>query len=332
MEQVIEFCRYISSFGGRAYLAGGSVRDKLLGIEPNDYDIEVYGIPNLDEVLSNKYDVDLVGKAFGVFKVKDYNFGVSYPRTEYKIAEGHKGLKCNFDPYITTKEACGRRDFTINSMLYDPLTETYIDHYNGMLDLNNKVLRETSDAFDEDPLRVLRAFHFISRFNLTPTKSLIERCKKLTMVGIPKERVWEEFKKFITKGCYPSKGLQFLEETMWIIYFPQLQRIPINYKAIDKFGKLKGKKLEVGLSILCCYMNHQTRAFLMQMTNQISTIKYVSRLVYSIRPKYDDFRVKEYSRDIIWIDLFTVHQCIYGTSASLFNTINKYHLFPDKYK
>src|SRR5688500_3282830 len=99
-----------------AYLAGGCVRDALLGCEPKDFDIEVFGIDYQELVvaLSRWGKTDLVGRSFGVVKLflqdgAEYDFSV--PRRDSKTAPGHKGFSIEFDPGITTAEATARRDF-----------------------------------------------------------------------------------------------------------------------------------------------------------------------------------------------------------------------------
>ena len=111
-----------------AYLVGGCVRDWLLQIPHKDFDIEVFGISNeeLSRVLSPWGKTDLIGKSFGVVKLTipegaTYDFTV--PRRDSKVAPGHKGFEIQFDPNISPQEAAARRDFTINSLMYDPRRE-----------------------------------------------------------------------------------------------------------------------------------------------------------------------------------------------------------------
>ncbi len=110
---------------------GGSVRDMLLDVPSKDIDIEVFGL-DADElvgILSQFGKVDAVGKSFGVLKVqmkgKDYDF--SLPRRENKEGRGHKGFMVAVDPNMSLAEASKRRDFTINAISYNPLTEIYYD-------------------------------------------------------------------------------------------------------------------------------------------------------------------------------------------------------------
>ena len=153
--------------GFRPLIAGGAVRDALLGLEPADIDVEVYGITydRLAEMLSRRGRADLVGKSFGVVKFEGCDFSV--PRRDSKIGAHHRDFLPTFDPSITPREAASRRDFTINAMAYDPVTHEILDFFGGRDDLENRILRATGPAFSEDPLRVLRGMQFACRFNLT---------------------------------------------------------------------------------------------------------------------------------------------------------------------
>src|SRR5204863_2042083 len=112
----------------------------------------------LAQSLSRWGKTDLVGKSFGVVKLTlpsgaIYDFSV--PRRDSKIGAGHKGFQITFDASITPQDAAARRDFTINALMYDPRADAVLDFFRGQEDLRNRVLRHTSSAFAEDPLRVL---------------------------------------------------------------------------------------------------------------------------------------------------------------------------------
>src|ERR1017187_6413628 len=144
----------------RAYLVGGCVRDSLLGIAHKDFDLEVYGVDyeTLARQLSAHGRVDLVGKSFGVIKFTGQSGGqwdFSLPRRDSKISTGHKGFEVEFEPDIEPPLAASRRDFTINALMFDPRTGEYLDFFGGRDDLQKRVLRHTSSASVEDPLRVL---------------------------------------------------------------------------------------------------------------------------------------------------------------------------------
>jgi tRNA nucleotidyltransferase (CCA-adding enzyme) len=219
----------------RALIVGGSVRDALQGMVPKDIDIEVYGTSydDLVAILSRFGQVDVVGKSFGVIKLRDEegnDFDFSIPRRESKTGVGHRDFAVSFDAGITPKEAASRRDFTINALAYDPLSEEVHDYFGGVNDLQNKVLRHTSPAFAEDPLRVLRGMQFAARFgmDLAPeTAKMIreELSEDDHYHSLAKERISEEFMKLATKGQFPGRALQYLKDTGWIRFFPQLEAI-----------------------------------------------------------------------------------------------------------
>lgn len=219
----------IDSIGGVSFFVGGYVRDQLLGTDNKDIDIEVFGIESdkLHELLKTIGKVDAVGKSFGVFKMGDLD--ISLPRREKKEGKGHKGFQVTTDPYMTVKEAASRRDFTINAIYKNTITNELIDPFNGILDLENKILRPTSERFKEDPLRVLRGIQFISRFDLTPTRDFNNYSQELLSEfdTLPKERIWVEFEKLAAKGKNIYKALAALETTMWIKKFTEIFRLII---------------------------------------------------------------------------------------------------------
>ena len=166
---------------------GGCVRDHLLGHHAKDIDIEVYGIEAniLESILQKHFHVTSVGRTFGIFKVnviidhEQASFDVALPRSENKSGSGHKGFVVNTDPTMSFEDASSRRDFTINAMGIDIDTGELLDAQSGEKDLKNQLLRHVSDAFKEDPLRVLRAAHFCARFDLTLDGNTALLCKTL---------------------------------------------------------------------------------------------------------------------------------------------------------
>lgn len=240
-EEITDFCREISSLGGRALLVGGCVRDAVISKEhgvslpTKDFDIEVYGLSpqTLNLILSTNYkDVRVEGAAFSVIKVRIYDgkdfVDVSIPRRESKIGSEHTEFSIEGDPSMSISEAAFRRDITINSLAYDPLTKTLYDFYNGVEDISNKVIRYTNEkAFQEDALRILRVMQFAARFDFSISPELRNLCAIMVERGdldnISKERITEEFFKLITKGIKPSIGLEFCREIGILEkYWPQL--------------------------------------------------------------------------------------------------------------
>jgi tRNA nucleotidyltransferase (CCA-adding enzyme) len=224
MEKLREIHHHLRSLGADVYLVGGAVRDFYLGYTPKDLDSEVYKLTmaELVEALLPFGEPKLVGKCFGVVKLDNYDF--SLPRKEYKTDVGHKGFEVQFDPKMSLEEASSRRDFTMNSMVMDLETREIIDFFGGKRDLARGILRHTSVAFKEDPLRVMRGFQFCARFNLSADNSTIEVCRVLASEyhSLSVERIWEEWKKW-AKGSKRSLGLEFLRQTGWLEFYPELR-------------------------------------------------------------------------------------------------------------
>lgn len=214
--------------GGRPRLVGGCVRDWLLGLAPKDFDVEVYGLDfaALGRALAPFGPTDLVGRSFGVLKVRlegvEYDFAL--PRRESKTGAGHRGFAVSPDSSLTEAEAAARRDFTINAIAYDPLEDRLLDFHGGRADLEKRILRHTSPAFPEDPLRVLRAFQFAARFELTMAPETIRQCHAIRDLfrELSIERVWGEWDKWATQSVKPSLGLGVLKQTGWLQHFPEI--------------------------------------------------------------------------------------------------------------
>ena len=214
--------------GGRPRLVGGCVRDWLLGLEPKDFDLEVYGLDyeTMGRALAPFGPTDIVGRSFGVLKVRleeaEYDF--SLPRRESKTGAGHRGFAVEPDPDLPEAEAAARRDFTLNAIAYDPLEKRILDFHGGVDDLKKKILRHTGPAFVEDPLRVLRAFQLAARFGFTLAPETAALCLSISdrYGELPVERVWGEWDKWATKSVQPSLGLAVLKQTGWLKHFPEV--------------------------------------------------------------------------------------------------------------
>lgn len=188
----------------------------VAGVPVADFDLEVYGLsyPELATVLSRHGRADSVGKSFGVVKLTHSSGAVwdfSVPRRDSKRGPGHKGFDIEFDPELSPLEAAARRDFTINSMLWDPRSGALIDPHGGRSDLEARILRHTSAAFPEDPLRVLRGMQFAGRFRLHAAPETLELCRSIRscFAELAVERVREEWLKWATRSVQPSLGLAF---------------------------------------------------------------------------------------------------------------------------
>ncbi len=215
---------------GRPRIVGGGVRDWLLGLEPKDLDVEVGGIDfeTLHRTLAPFGATDVVGRSFGVIKVRSAASGTEYdfslPRRESKTGSGHRGFAVAPEPGLGDAEAAARRDFTLNAIAYDPFSDAIIDPHGGREDLARRILRHTSPAFAEDPLRVLRGFQLAARFDLTLAPETAAVCRAIApaYAELPVERVWGEWEKWAAKALRPSRGLAVLEATGWLAHFPEV--------------------------------------------------------------------------------------------------------------
>jgi tRNA nucleotidyltransferase (CCA-adding enzyme) len=199
--------------GGRAWCVGGFVRDRLLGRTSKDLDMEVFGIPadRLAALLQSLGRVEPVGQAFPVYKLGAVD--VALPRRESKTGRGHKGFTVEGDPSMTFEEAARRRDFTINAIGWDPLTDEYLDPFQGRKDLDLRVLRVCDpDTFADDSLRVLRALQFAARFELTIDPGTARICASIALDDLPAERIWGEFEKLLLHAERPSIGFALARE------------------------------------------------------------------------------------------------------------------------
>ncbi|MCA1815835.1 MAG: hypothetical protein LC746_05400, partial [Acidobacteria bacterium] len=211
-DKITALARAVREAGGRALLVGGCVRDALLGRQPKDWDVEVYGVePARLRALLEKFGrVDAVGEAFTVYKL-GRSLDVSLPRRERKQGRGHRGFVIEGDPAMSFEEAARRRDFTINAILFDPLTREHIDPFGGQTDLKNRILRAVApETFVEDSLRVLRAAQLAARFELEVDAATVELCRSIDLTDLPAERVWGELEKLLLQAERPSVGFDWL--------------------------------------------------------------------------------------------------------------------------
>lgn len=182
----------------KVYLVGGAVRDQLLGYPVHERDwVVVGGTPN--DLLQQGFQQ--VGRDFPVFLHPDTREEYALARTERKQSAGYYGFTCDFNPHVTLEEDLMRRDLTINAMAMDE-DGTLIDPFHGQLDLQQKLLRHVSNAFVEDPVRVLRVARFAARYHhlgfrlAEETRCLMgEMVKQGELAHLVPERVWQEWEK-----------------------------------------------------------------------------------------------------------------------------------------
>ncbi len=226
LELATAIARAAADAGGRALIVGGWVRDRLMGLESKDIDIEVFGIPSdrLRQLLERFGKVESVGESFQVYKVAGID--VSLPRRDSKTGRGHKGFAIAGDPDMSLADAARRRDFTINAISWDPLTGDYIDPFDGRADLARRLLRVVDPAtFPDDSLRVLRAIQFAARFELELEEGTRELCRRIPLDDLPAERVWGEFEKLLL-ARRPSRGFALMMALGVVArLFPELQAL-----------------------------------------------------------------------------------------------------------
>ena len=195
-----------------AYLAGGCVRDQLLGKEPKDYDIATNALPDSIENLFSK--TTAIGKSFGTIVVIENNHSIEVTtfRSEGTYHDGRHPEKVTFS---SAKEDASRRDFTINGLFYDPIKNNVIDHVNGKLDLKNnlvKAIGDPNDRFKEDHLRMMRAIRFAHTLDFKiedKTKYAIqENAHLISKISI--ERIENELSRILVESKHPGDALQTL--------------------------------------------------------------------------------------------------------------------------
>ena len=192
--EIIEIANKIKEKGGRLYLVGGAVRDELLGRNKKDEDYCVVGLSKEEFVELFPHAI-LRGKSFAVFDLYKKEFALA--RKEKKVGTGHKEFEIVTGKEITIEEDLARRDITINSMAKDVLTEKIIDPYSGKKDLKHRLIRATTKAFKEDPLRVYRVARLAAELEFSVDEETINLMHSLKreLNTLSKERVFVEFRK-----------------------------------------------------------------------------------------------------------------------------------------
>ena len=269
-KEIIKTAQKIEKAGGRLYLVGGAIRDDLLGKKTHDEDYCVTGI-TAEQFQKIFPEAHIRGKAFEVFDMYGKEFAIA--RTESKYGVGHKEFEINTSPNITIEQDLARRDITINSIAKDVLTGRIIDPFNGRKDIENKIIKATTKAFKEDPLRVYRVARFSAQLGFKVEEQTIEQMKELkkeldTLSG---ERVFEELKKALNTPK-PSIFFEILKKANVLdIHFKEINDLigaeqPVQYHpegdaynhtmmVLDKSAELTeeypiNRKLEIRFSAL----------------------------------------------------------------------------------
>ncbi|MDR1134324.1 MAG: hypothetical protein LBL05_09165, partial [Synergistaceae bacterium] len=192
-----EFARAVREAGGRAFIAGGWVRDRLRGVKPRDRDYVVTGLG--EDVFAAVFaGAKRVGRGFPVYllEVDGAPCEIAFARRERKTGPGYRGFEISARPDITIEEDLYRRDTTINSMAESLETGELIDPWGGARDIGRRVVRATSDHFADDPVRALRAARHSAQFGyaIEPgTVRVMEKCREELALE-PGERLTNELR------------------------------------------------------------------------------------------------------------------------------------------
>lgn len=193
----------IAAHGGRAFYTGGYVRDCLLqgeAVSGKDIDIEIYSLTleQLLSILANYGEGVVVGKSFPVIKLRHH------PRWDFTLPE-----KAN----NSYREACARRDFTINAMMMDVLSGEILDFFGGQADLQKRIIHHTTEeVFIADPLRAYRAAQLAARLDFQISPVTLELIKQCPLQDIKPERIMEELRKLLLLAARPAIGLRYMRE------------------------------------------------------------------------------------------------------------------------
>ena len=212
----------------QVYRVGGAVRDKLLGLDIKDTDWVITGTTP-EKMVADGYKT--IGKDFPVFLHPKTKQEYALARTERKISRGYAGFSFNTDPKITIEQDLSRRDLTINAIAEDT-DGNLIDPFNGQQDIKNRVLRHVSQAFVEDPVRVLRIARFAARFahlGFRIAKETQQLIKKIGQSGeldaLVPERVWTEMNKALAETDPQIFFTSLRECKVLKILFPEIDNL-----------------------------------------------------------------------------------------------------------
>ncbi len=309
LELVIRISELVRDKGGRAFVVGGYVRDEVLStmgnkIENKDIDLEVYGLSpeTLHDILSLFGGTNMIGASFGVLKVGEID--VSLPRRDSKSGHGHTGFTVTYDPYMEYRDAARRRDFTMNSLLFDPLSGAIIDEYGGVDDIRAHIIRAVDSVlFGDDPLRALRAAQFAGRFGFTIDEKTKELCRTMPLHELSRERVTEEWFKLLLKSRTPSLGLEAMKELSILEklhpeYYKHIAQVPHVWDRVKKFvdhsaeyianGIVSRDPFSVLICAVCClfdssYLQRFLHEFVFSRDRFLSIMKLAQHVDYACK-------------------------------------------------
>ncbi|WP_031499003.1 CCA tRNA nucleotidyltransferase [Bryobacter aggregatus] len=219
--------------GYAAYWVGGCVRDPLLGLEPQDYDVATSARPQ--QVIELFPGADAVGASFGVVLTDGIEVATFRSEAAYQDGRHPDQVRYETDPKLDA----ARRDFTINAIFYDPLTDGYLDFFGGRADIEAHLIRAVGVAgerFREDHLRLLRAIRFATRFAFTVEavtwQAILQNASQIQLISA--ERIQEELNRMFT-GPDPDRALLLLRESgllRAIVPECRLERFPVPHPSL----------------------------------------------------------------------------------------------------
>lgn len=278
------FVNDIYKNNGNIYYVGGYVRDSFLGKDSKDIDVLVTGIPMelLENILKKYGNVNNVGQSFGVLKFipsgTNIDLDVAIPRTEKSTGNKYTDFEVESDHTLPIDSDLFRRDFSINAIARD-FKGNIIDPYGGVNDIKNKVIRMVNpDAFADDPLRMLRAIQFSSRFGFTIEPKTLESIKNNAdkIKNITSERILIEFDKIVKKGD-PIHGINNLINTgLYEILFntkPNINKL-INLSKIKTIGEFIFSMLYGNITNIDVYFKQKLKGDI-DNTTLIKSIDYI---------------------------------------------------------
>ena len=275
--------------GGCAYYVGGFVRDRQMGHDCKDVDIEIHGIApyTLTEILDSLGEHTEMGASFGIYGLRHYDLDIAMPRSEKATGHGHRDFEVFVDPFLGTERAARRRDFTVNAMMENVLTGELIDRFGGKEDMEKKILRHVDDkSFVEDPLRVLRAAQFAARFGYTVDEKTVRLCRTMELSALPRERIMGELEKALLRASRPSVFFTVLDEmkqlNFWFAPYAALSKEK-RFAADTLLDRAAGYRdraeapLYFMLSALCRYID-DAAAFIEKLTAESDLKEYVQNM------------------------------------------------------
>lgn len=231
-----QIAKIINEKGGNLYLVGGAVRDQILNRKNNDEDYCVTGISS-EQFLQLFPNVITKGKFFEVFELEGKEFAMARTEQKNKSSENeHTNFTILTHKCITIEEDLARRDITINAIAQNVLTNEIIDPFNGINDIKNKIIKATTTAFSEDPLRVYRVARIAAELEFNVEDNTIKLMSKLKqqLATLSGERVVNELRKALNTNC-PSIFFQVLKKADLLnVHFKEIQNLIGALQPIDK--------------------------------------------------------------------------------------------------